>query len=664
MSETRAMGAPWLLPSPVLLSQRPERKAHWLDQIETTVTGFPVLALPRFWRMRLSRIVPMTAAQSARLQSASDEALAEEGRALRALLRTRGLRVDLVARSFALIRELAGRTVGMRHHDVQLIGGFTLLNGMIAEMETGEGKTLTATLAVGTAALAGIPVHVITVNDYLAARDAEAMGAIYRALGVTVGVVVHGKQPADRRAAYGCDIVYATNKEITFDYLRDRLVLGQRAQNLRLKLERLQGERGRTGRIVMRGLHFAIVDEADSILVDEARTPLIISGNPQDIDDRRWADEALALVGKLRLGEDYRVFMDERRVELTGAGLDRVADLGLELGGLWCSRIRREESVRQALTAVHLFERGTQYIVRDGKIQIVDEYTGRIMADRNWNEGLHQLIEAKEHCDVTQRKAPLARISYQRFFRRYHRLAGMTGTAREVASEMWNVYRLPVIRIPTNRPVRRRDLPARVCATMDEKFALIVRRAASVRAEGRAILIGTRSVSASEALSRCLDAAGLPHVVLNATQDEHEAEIIAQAGEPGRITVATNMAGRGVDITLSREVSERGGLYVILSERHEAGRIDRQLIGRCGRQGEPGTTEAILSLEDALLDVLGRPALRNWIRRSVPASNRHVRFIFDYAQRRAERIHSRVRRMLLASDQRLGTLLAFSGELE
>jgi len=327
MSETRALGAPWLLPSPVLLPQRPERKAHWLDRIETAVTGFPVLALPRFWRMRLSRIVPLTNAQSNRLQSASDHALADEGRELRALLRTHGLRIDLVARSFALIRELAGRTVGLRHFNVQLIGGFTLLNGMIAEMETGEGKTLTATLAAGTAALAGIPVHVITVNDYLAARDAEVMAPVYRALGVTVGVIVHGKPPAERRAAYGRDIVYATNKEIAFDYLRDRLVLGQRPQNLRLKLERLQGERGRSGKIVMRGLHFAIVDEADSVLIDEARTPLIISGNPQDIDDRRWADEALALVGKLNLGEHYRVFMDERRVELTDAGLDRITEL-------------------------------------------------------------------------------------------------------------------------------------------------------------------------------------------------------------------------------------------------------------------------------------------------------------------------------------------------
>jgi preprotein translocase subunit SecA len=664
MSEMPAVARPWLLPPPVLLPQREERKTHLLDRIETVIAGVPALLLPRLWCRRLSRIVAMTNQRGARLRRAADAALAEEARELRRLLHSSGLRIELVARTFALIRELSDRTVGLRHFDVQVLGGFTLFNCMIAEMETGEGKTLTATLAAGTAALAGIPVHVITVNDYLAARDAETMGPIYRALGLNVGVIVHGKSPAERRGAYACDVTYATNKEIAFDYLRDRLVLGKRSENLRLKLERLHGESGRWAQVVMRGLHYAIVDEADSVLIDEARTPLIISGTPQGIDDRRWADEALALAGKLVNGDHYRVFHDERRVELTNSGVDQVTTLGQELGGLWCSRIRREESVRQALTAIHLFEAGIQYIVREGKIQIVDEYTGRIMPDRNWNEGLHQLIEAKERCDVTERKAPLARISYQRFFRRYQRLAGMTGTAREVAGELWAVYRLPVIAIPTHRPVRREDRPALVCATMAQKLHTIVGRAASLSAAGRPVLIGTRSIAASEALSRCLEQAKLPHVVLNATQDQNEADIIAQAGKAGRITVATNMAGRGVDILLGEGVAEKGGLCVILSERHDAGRIDRQLIGRCGRQGEPGTTEAILSLDDALLHVIGWPAVLRSIRQLIPAESRYARYIFDFAQRRAEHVHSRIRRLLLASDQRLGTLLAFSGEME
>jgi preprotein translocase subunit SecA len=664
MSEPIA-GAPlWLLPPPVLLPQRNDQKARWLDRVETIVTGIPALTLPRLLRARLSRIIAMANAHEAPLRVVTDAKLADEARELRQLLRLRGLRIELVARTFALIREVSGRTVGLRHFDVQLLGGFVLLKGMLAEMETGEGKTLTATLAAGAAALAGIPVHIVTVNDYLAARDAEAMSPIYRALGLTVGTIVHGKTAVERRAAYACDITYATNKEIAFDYLRDRLALGRHSENLRLKLERLHGEAPRLAGVVMRGLHFAIVDEADSVLIDEARTPLIISGNPQSIDDRRWAEEALTLARALETGAHYRVVLDERRIELTTLGLSRIAELGQELGGLWLSRIRREESVRQALTAIHLFSNSIQYIVRDGKIEIVDEYTGRIMPDRSWNEGLHQLIEAKEQCEVTERKAPLARISYQRFFRRYHRLAGMTGTAREVSGELWAVYRLPVITIPTNRPVRRQDRPAHVCTTADEKMECIVARAAFLHSQGLPVLIGTRSVASSEALSERLHRAGLAHVVLNAAQDQHEAAIIADAGKAGRITVATNMAGRGVDIELEEGVAGRGGLQVILSERHEAGRIDRQLIGRCGRQGEPGTSEAILSLDDPLLGLLGWPRLRNWISRSGAGGGFFARLAFHHAQRRAERVHSRMRRLLLTADQRLGSMLAFSGEME
>jgi preprotein translocase subunit SecA len=648
-----------------LLPQREDSRAHWVDAIETVVTGTPALMLPRLLQRRLAKIIPATKRYEAAFAAASEGALRDEANDLRRLLRIDGLRAHHVARSFALIRELAGRTVGLRHFDVQLLGGYAMLKGMLAEMATGEGKTVTATLAAGTAALAGIPVHIVTVNDYLAARDAQAMGPIFRALGLSVGVIVHDKPLPERRAAYACDITYVTNKEVAFDYLRDRIVLGGQSGNLRLKLEGLYGERGRRTRVMMRGLHFAIVDEADSVLIDEARTPLIISGPPQAIDDHRWAHEALGLLDELIEGKDYRVLLDERRIELTEPGKERIQELGQKLGGLWLSRIRREESIRQALSAVYLFRRGVQYLVREGKVQIVDEYTGRIMPDRNWNEGLHQLIEAKEDCAVTERKMPLARISYQRFFRRYQKLAGMTGTAREVAGELWAVYRLPVVTIPTNRPVARQDRPAAICASEEEKLGRIVERAAALRSGGRPILIGTRSVDASEALSARLTAAGFEHVVLNAAQDAHEAEIIAQAGEAGRITVATNMAGRGVDIRLGEGVAERGGLYVILSERHDAGRIDRQLMGRCARQGEPGETETILSLEDSLLDVLSwRKLARRRIKLSHPLARQYAPLLFRHAQHRAERIHSRMRRRLLRSDRKLGTLLAFSGEME
>jgi preprotein translocase subunit SecA len=578
-------------------------------------------------------------------------------------LRRDGFCPEAVAAAFALVREVGRRTLGLRHYDVQLAGGYALLNGMVAEMDTGEGKTLTATLTAATVALAGTPVHVVTVNDYLAQRDAENMGPLYEALGLTVGTIVHGLPPPQRQAAYACDITYTSNKEIAFDYLRDRIALGNRPSNVAFKLKRVQGARQGEG-TVMRGLHFAIVDEADSVLVDEARTPLIISRETPPDQEQVWAETALHLVKQLEIDRDYKILRTERRVELTRAGRDRLAELGNEVGGIWRSSVRREESARQALTALHLFQQGDHYLVQDDKVQIVDEYTGRIMADRSWSEGLHQLVEVKENCAVSGRKVPMARITYQRFFRRYQRLAGMTGTAREVSRELWAVYRLAVTRIPTNRPMHRRHLPTRILTSAEQKWQAIAERAAEISAAGHAVLIGTRSVSASETLSDLLTDAGLEHDVLNAAQDKHEAEIIARAGQYGRITVATNMAGRGVDIPVDEKVLEEDGLHVILSERHDASRIDRQLAGRCGRHGEPGVVQGILSLEDPLLELIN-PIVVRW----TSALPRYCRnavslFVFRRAQRRAERAHSAARRALLKQDQKLGVLLAFSGGLE
>ena len=349
---------------------------------------------------------------------------------------------------------------------------------------------------------------------------------------------------------------------------------------------------------------------------------------------------------------------------MTEPGKRHLAEIGTEMGGIWRSPVRREEAARQALSAIHLFRRDEHYLVVDGKVQIVDEYTGRIMADRSWNEGLHQLVEFKEGCQVTGRKLPLARISYQRFFRRYRRLAGMTGTAREVAGELWSVYRLATVRVPPNRPSRRQRLPDRVFRTQEDKWRAIADRAAGMAAAGRPVLIGTRSVLTSERLSRHLAAAAIEHVVLNAKQDRDEADIIARAGEAGRVTVATNMAGRGVDIQLVAEVIRRGGLHVILSERHDAGRIDRQLAGRCARQGEPGSVEAMLSLQDPILDYGGRGLARGLEPVPLALVRRLAAGLLRRAQRRAERLHSRARRDLLKLDQKMGTLLAFSGEIE
>jgi preprotein translocase subunit SecA len=623
----------------------------------------------RATRRRRWKDFPALVAEHARgLSGLGDGALSGAAEAIGSELRAGGYDDELVARVFALVREVAGRTLGECHFDVQLLGGRVLLDGMVAEMMTGEGKTLTATLAACTAALAGVPVHIVTVNDYLARRDAEWMGPIYRGLGVTVGVVVHGMDHEARRAAYGCDVTYVTNKEVAFDYLRDRLALGPRTTRTSLQLERLAGDETRVGKLVLRGLCYAIVDEADSVLIDEARTPLIIAGGGDSNDERRVYTTALVLADRLVVERDFGIDERDRAVRFTDAGLLRLDESALPLGGIWAGRRRREELVRQALTARHLFHRDRHYIVRDEKVHIIDEFTGRLMSDRSWEQGLHQLVEAKEGCPITARHDPLARISYQRFFRRYLRLAGMTGTAREVAAELWSVYGLAVVSIPPNRPLLRRRRRDRVYDKADVKWRAVARRIAALHRRGRPVLIGTRSVAASEHLSALLAAAGLPHRVLNARQDGEEADIVAQAGELGRITVATNMAGRGTDIRLGPGVVERGGLHVIATERHEAGRIDRQLFGRCGRQGDPGTYEAFVAVDDEIVTVyagrVGRWLARLATRMPGRAGDRLAARMVHRAQRTAERLHARTRRDLLKHDEQLETALAFAGRPE
>ncbi len=664
MSEGLAATRAPTLPAPRVYPERADRADGWKERLDTVISGIPAVMTPGLYAARNRQIVRRAGRYAVELAAIDDAGLDRFAQKAQLELRRVRFADEAVARGFALVREVASRTIGLRHYDVQLQGGFAILKGMIAEMETGEGKTLTATLAASVAALAGIPVHIITVNDYLAQRDAETMGPIYRRLGLTVDHVIHGRSPQERRAAYLSDVTYCTNKEAAFDYLRDRLVLGTNANNLRLKIERLYGETSRTNRLVMRGLHFAIVDEADSVLIDEARTPLIISSESDPADEQERAERALQLIEPLEQGRDYTINREERRIELSDAGKTRLAERAEQLNAFWQGRIRREEAARQALAATHLFRRDEHYLVRDGKVEIVDEYTGRVMADRSWGEGLHQLIEVKEGCAATPRREPLARMTYQRFFRRYTRLAGMTGTARETAGELWSVYRLPVATVPPNRPLRRIRERDRVCRSTAEKWTAIAARTKELADSGRPVLLGTRSVSASEAASRELDAAGLPHVVLNAAQDRHEAEVIARAGERGRVTIATNMAGRGVDIVLGEGVARLGGLCVLMSERHDAGRIDRQLLGRSGRHGEPGSAEAILSLEDPLLEFSRSRLLRAAARLPGWIGQWAGRAAFDRAQRKAERTHSRMRRELVRHDQRLGNLLAFSGRNE
>ncbi len=656
---------------PATYDVRPERKDYrssLLDSAAAFVSGGIVRNL-RARTTRMRSIVSRVEQYGPALKAMKDGKLKEVSEELRIHLHRHGFQEDLVAHAFALVREVAERTVGLRHFDCQLVGGMVLLKGMVAEMETGEGKTLAATLAACTAALAGVPVHVITVNDYLTVRDAQWMGPIYEGLGLRVGYVAHHVRPEERRSAYQCDITYCTNKELVFDYLRDRLKLGDRVDPLRLQAEYLYGKDARVRQLLLRGLHFAIVDEADSILVDEARTPLIISGMAGSDEGQLFMEQAMTLADSLQRKVDYTIDETLRSIDLTTEGKRRIRELAVPLGPLWKGTLRREEMVRQGLVARHLFRRDEHYIVQDGKVQIVDEFTGRLMLDRFWERGLQQLIEIKEGCEITKPRETLARISYQRFFRRYLRLAGMTGTAWEVRSELWSVYGLPVVRIPTNRPTIRKRHPDRIFFKEDEKWQALVEKVRHLHAEGRPVLVGTRSVAASEQASRRLRDAGLEHQVLNAKQDREEAEIIARAGELGRITIATNMAGRGTDIKLGPGVVERQGLHVFLTERHEAARIDRQLAGRCGRQGDPGSHEALLSLGDPLMAAAGRGGLLEWtagwlLRRGTTIWTWVGQWAILRAQKRMERVHARMRKDLLKRDQQQGDMLAFSGRQE
>jgi preprotein translocase subunit SecA len=533
-------------------------------------------------------------------------------------------------------------------------------------MATGEGKTLAATMPATIAGWRGKGCHIVTHNDYLAKRDAEWMGPIYRFCGLTVASVEQGMHPPDRRQAYLADITYCTNKEVTADFLRDRLALG-RLQGLpaALMAKIADGAGSGTDRLVQRGLHYAIVDEADSILIDEAVTPLIISGeapNPEQVEAFR---QAARLATALEITHHYKVNQRYREVDLTEAGKERLGELCKPIGGIWAGARRREELVTQALTAREFYLRDKQYVVDSEKVVIVDEFTGRLMPDREWRDGLHQAVSAKEAIVIQPPKDTYARLSFQRFFRQYRKLAGMTGTAAEAWREFWQIYHLPVVTIPTNRPCIRQVLPDRVYATDDVKWAAIVEEIRRIHATGRPLLVGTRSVRASEHLAQLLWAVGLEPAVLNAVRHAEEAQVVAGAGQEGCITVATNMAGRGTDIKLGRGIAERGGLHVIATERHEAGRIDRQLFGRCARQGDPGTAQAIVSLEDELVR-RHSPHLSASLRGRFGKTDRTVsgpltRRVFDMAQRRAERMALSQRKGVLKADDWLDEYLGFAG---
>jgi preprotein translocase subunit SecA len=642
----------------------PERHTRTPGVIEeslrdaATLLPWPPQLLLRFGARRVARLAGTFGSDAAHTADTPD-AIAD----LRARLRA-GITPSSAARAFALVRVLAARHLGMTPYDVQLMAAWSMLRGRMAELATGEGKTLAASLTAATAALAGRMVHVVTVNDYLAARDHAQLSPLYRALGLSAGLVVHGQPPSERRAAYACDIVYASNKELVFDYLRDQMRRRATPTALHGRLARLNGKRPDDDTLLLRGLDFAIVDEADSVLIDEARTPLIISEAAADTVTDDVCVEALDLVAELTEGADYHVDRSARRIDLTSPGRTRVEGLSATLGEQWGSTVVRSELVIKALTARLLFERDVHYLVRDGKIQIIDEYTGRIMEDRFWNDGLHQMIEAKEGCAPSGHRESAARITYQRFFTRYRHLSGMSGTLAEVTRELRSVYHVGVARIPTHHRCRRHVAPTVIVATADVKWRTIAEHATTLSAAGRPVLVGTRSVAASELASGLLRHQGVTHNLLNAAQDAAEAAIVARAGEAGCVTIATNMAGRGTDIRLDDGVSDRGGLAVILSERHDAARIDRQLAGRGARQGDKGSFTQVLSLEDALLDPLRKNPAGHLVIAAAHGHSIVARTLFALMQRLAERRHRVVRRELMRFEAKLQASMSFAGRPE
>lgn len=651
-----------------LRPEKPDARPGTLEKMLKASTGFAERHI-RSRMANLKRILPLIEGHSETLCFKSDDDLKADATLLGIELRRHGFRDDIVANVFAIVREISGRALGKRHFDVQLMGGWALLKGMIAEMETGEGKTLVATLAASTAALAGVPVHVLTVNDYLTRRDADEMGPIYRALGLTVGCVVHDVPVNSRRNEYLCDITYCTNKEIVFDYLRDKLTLNDMGgAALRLRVESLYAKNPRQSRLLLRGLYFAITDEADSLLIDESRTPLIISGSVVGRDEADFMRAVMAFAESLESGTDFSIDLSTRRVSIRKSGEKKIRELVLPTDTQWTGTIRKNEMIRRAVSALHLFELDKDYLVRDGKVQIIDAFTGRVMPDRSWEQGLQQLIEIKEGCEVTEQQETVAKISFQRFFRRYLHLAGMTGTAREVTGEFWSVYGLPVVRIHTHRELKRKALPDQIFKDCDERDLFLLERVRMLHAKGQPVLIGTGSVAASEAAGRLLTSAGLEYKLLNAKNDAEEAEIVALAGERGSITIATNMAGRGTDIKLAPGVADLGGLHVIITELHEAARIDRQLAGRCGRQGDPGIFEKLLAIDESIL-VGEKGGYAGYLVRTILPKgsifwNLAAKYAIVSVQKETERFHGRMRRELFKQDVQRKKLLSFSSREE
>jgi len=630
-----------------------------------SLVGGPIQRRLAQWGRVLEQIAELEPA----LKQETDRELKKRSLSLKYRAKAGEALAKLVPEGYALVREAAVRTIGQRHYDVQMIGGIALFHGCITEMETGEGKTLTATLPLYIHALVGKGAHLATVNDYLADRDANFMRPIYEMLGLSVGVILTPQKSAERRPAYACDITYGTAKEFGFDFLRDRLLLRRMGVTQAGIFGEIMASRMEPGgeQPVQRGAHYVLVDEADSILIDEARTPLIIGSLGDKSIEKITATYqwAAAVVPQFAVDEHYEYDHDDKKVELTGAGRQQVRLLPkpelLSTVGL----IDLYQYVERAIKVDRDFHLDRQYVIKDGELVIVDENTGRLAEGRKWRDGIHQAIEAKERIEVTVPTGQAARITVQDLFLRYKHLAGMTGTAVPAAREFRKVYKKVVIPVPTNRPAKRTRLPDRVFGTADEKWLAIVEEARELYQQGRPVLIGTRSIDKSVILSQLLTQAGIEHKVLNAHEIAAEAEIVARAGQPAKVTVSTNMAGRGTDIKLGPGVADAGGLHVICTELHDAQRIDRQLMGRCGRQGDPGTVRQYMSLDDDVLRTgFGPETAEKMIAvgKTNNSSAQGYLNLLKRAQRKVERRHLRDRMTLLHHEKERKKMQAEMGQ--
>ena len=665
-SLVRALAGPGFRRADSLLDERATVDESPLERFIHDLPGWwPARRLAGADVARLDRAVLATAAQ---LRAQPDSAIRDRFVAELSRLKAAGRRAadsPALAAALACVGEASRRCLGLWPHPVQFSGARLLLAGRLAEMRTGEGKTLVAALAATLMAGAGARVHVVSTNDYLAERDRDTVAPLLAFFGLACGCVKAGMSPTERRAAYACGVCYVSGKELVFDGLKDRLAGHGLAP---VAVARLQGlcnganapaDANPDARPLIPAYHFAIIDEADSVLIDEARTPMILSRPAPGWHEPALLHWATAAAAKLSPGLHFRL-VASRQIELLPGALAACPPLPAGVRAVWRSVPWRELLLRQALSARHLFLRDQHYILAEGKVQIVDESTGRVMADRSWEQGLHQLIEAKEGLELTEGRETLARITFQRFFRRYALLAGLTGTAAEASRELWAVYRLAVWRVPTQRPVQRQSQPSRCLPTAAAKWRVVADEAQALAAQGRPVLVGTRSVEASEQVAAEFSRRGIAHVVLNARQDAAEAAVVAAAGAAGRITVATNMAGRGTDIKPDPQARQAGGLHVILTEFHESPRVDRQLFGRCARQGQRGSVCAIVSAQDSLF--AGLPRLARW---ALAASGSRALLALGrgWAQSASERRARQARMQTLRQDRELQRLIGFAGRV-